>query len=253
MSDNAKPKVEGNQQGTRDNYKKSYGKLQYAFKGPNTGLEGVVFKYSSSIMNTSTMKSNCDRLAEHIGIHFKKGASVAAKAMRVGVSPACVEPAKPKIEAGKTIGLVGKAKLDRALNKYFEDTEVWTDLNSRMYNLLLANCDVGMGETMRVLDGWDAVPLAQDGMRYRQLLEGVYHGQDGTRQDMAEVADLEAKLYTTYQYNTQSVADYVNNYLSVVDSVRISGGLPGHTALAYIVYVNSVGCDDVKDLDTAKR
>ena len=131
--------------------------------------------------------------------------------------------------------------------------EVWTDLNSRMYNLLLAHCDVGMRETMRVLDGWDAVPLAQDGMRYRQLLEGVYHGQDGTRQDMAEVADLEAKLYTTYQYNTQSVADYVNNYLSVVDSVRISGGLPGHTALAYIVYVNSVGCDDVKDLDTAKR
>ena len=60
---------------------------------------------------------------------------------------------------------------------------------------------------MRVLDGWDAVPLAQDGMRYRQLLEGVYHGQDGTRQDMAKVADLEAKLYNMYQYNNQSVTD----------------------------------------------
>ena len=73
-------------------------------------------------MNASTMKSNCDHLAEHIVIHFKKGASVAAKAMREGVLPVYVEPAEPKIEAGKTIGLVEKAKLNRALNKYFEDT-----------------------------------------------------------------------------------------------------------------------------------
>ena len=68
-----------------------------------------------------------------------------------------------------------------------------------------------------------------------KLIEKVYHGQDGTRQGMAEAADLEAKLYTTYQHNTQSVTDYVDKSLSVVDSVRISGGLPGHTALTYIV------------------
>ena len=71
MSENAKPKIEGNQQGNRDNYKKSYGKSHNACKGPTTGLEDVFFKYSPSIMNASTMKSNCDRLADHIGIHFK--------------------------------------------------------------------------------------------------------------------------------------------------------------------------------------
>ena len=31
-------------------------------------------------------------------------------------------------------------------------------------------------------------------MRYRELLEEVYRGQDSTRQGMAEAADLEAKL-----------------------------------------------------------
>ena len=81
MSENAKPKVKVNQQGTWDNYKNIYGMFHNAFKGPTTGLEEVVFKYSSSSMNASTMKSNCDRLAEHIGIHFKKGDSVAAKAI----------------------------------------------------------------------------------------------------------------------------------------------------------------------------
>ena len=70
-------------------------------------------------------------------------------------------------------------------------------------------------------------PFAQDGMRYRELLEGVYHGQDGTREGMSEVADLEAKLYTTYQYTNQSFTDYVDKYLSVVGSVRISGGFTG--------------------------
>ena len=83
-------------------------------------------------MNANTMKSNCERLSEHIVVHFKKGASVAAKAMREGVLPAYVEPAEPNIEAGKMIRLVEKSKLDRALNKYFEDTEVWTNLNARM-------------------------------------------------------------------------------------------------------------------------
>ena len=72
-------------------------------------------------------------------------------------------------------------------------------------------------------------------MRYRDLLEGVYHGQDGTKQGMAEAADLEAKLYITYQYNNQSVTDYEDKYISVVDSVHISGGLPGHTHLEYLV------------------
>ena len=114
-------------------------------------------------MNASTLKSNYGRLADHIGIHFKKGASVSAKAMREGVSPVYVELAELKIEAGKTIGLVEKSKLDRALNKYFEDMEVWTDLNARMYNLSIDHCDVGMRETMRALDGWDLVYLAQDG------------------------------------------------------------------------------------------
>ena len=83
-------------------------------------------------MNASTMKSNCDHLAEHIVIHFKKGASVAAKAMREGVFLVYVEPAEPKIEAGKMIGFVKKSNLDSALKKYFEDTEVWTDLNAHM-------------------------------------------------------------------------------------------------------------------------
>ena len=112
-------------------------------------MEDVVFKYLLSIMNLSKMKSNCDRIAEHIGIHFKKGVSVAAKALREGVYLAYVEPAEPKIEAGKTIGLVEKAKLSCALNKYFEDREVWTDLNARMYNVLLAHFDVVMRDTMR--------------------------------------------------------------------------------------------------------
>ena len=100
-----------------------------------------------------------------------------------------------------------KAKFDRALNKYFEDTEVWTDSNARMYNLLLSHCDVVMRETMRRLYGWYAVSLTQDGIRYRELLEGVYHAQDGTRKGMAEAADLEAKLYNTYQYNNQNVTE----------------------------------------------
>ena len=111
MSENANPKVEGNQQGTQDNDKKSYGKLHDDFKGPTTGLEYVVFKYSSLSMNPNKMKSNCDRLAEHIGIHLKKGASVASNSMREWVLPVYVEPAKPKIEAGTTIGLVEKDKL----------------------------------------------------------------------------------------------------------------------------------------------
>ena len=59
--------------------------------------------------------------------------------MREGVLPVYVELAKPKIEAGKTIGLVERAKLDHALNKYFEDTEVCTDLNARMHIFLLAH------------------------------------------------------------------------------------------------------------------
>ena len=111
MSENANPKVEGNQQGTQDNDKKSYGKLHYAFKGPITDLEDVVFEYSPSSMNTSRMKNNCDHLPEHIGIHLKKGASVASNSMREWVLPVYVEPAKPKIEAGTTIGLVEKDKL----------------------------------------------------------------------------------------------------------------------------------------------
>ena len=90
-------------------------------------------------------------------------------------------------------------------------------------------------------------------MRYHQLIEGVYYGQDGTRQGIDEAADLKAKLYTTFQYNTQSVTDYMDKYLSVVDSIRITRGLPGHTALAYIVYTKSVGFDNVKALDTTKR
>ena len=106
---------------------------------------------------------------------------------------------------------------------------------------------------MRVLDGWDVVSLVQDGMRYSQLLKGVYHGQAGNRQGMVEAADLEGKLYTTYQYNTHSVTDYVDKYLSVVDYVRIAGGLPGHTSIAYIVYAKSIGCDDFKALDITKR
>ena len=93
-----------------------------------------------------------------------------------------------------------KAKLDRALKKYFEDTEVWTDLNIRMYNFLLDCCDVGMREIIRGLDGWDVVSLAQHGMKYRELLEGVYHVQDGTRQGMAEAADSEAKLHHVSVY-----------------------------------------------------
>ena len=100
-------------------------------------------------MNASTLKSNYGRLADHIGIHFKKGASVAANENREGVYLVYVEPAKPKIEAGKTIGLVEKAKLNCALNKYFEDREVWTDLSARMYNVLLAHFDVVMRDTMR--------------------------------------------------------------------------------------------------------
>ena len=132
-----------------NNYKNSYGKSHDAFNGPTTDLEEVVLKYLLLIMNASTTKSNCDRLSEHIGIHFKKGVSVAAKAMREGVSLVYVEPAKPKIEAGKTIGLVEKAKLDCALKKYFEDREVWTDLSARMYNVLLAHFDVVMRDTMR--------------------------------------------------------------------------------------------------------
>ena len=44
----------------------------------------------------------------------------------------------------------------------------------------------------------------------------------------------------------------MDKYLSVVDSVRIVGGLPGRTTLAYIVYAKSVGCDDVKALDKTK-
>ena len=59
------------------------------------------------------------------------------------------------------------------MNKYFEDTEVWTDLNERKYNLLLDHCDVNMRETIRGLDGWDAVSLTQDRIRYRELIEGV--------------------------------------------------------------------------------
>ena len=85
-------------------------------------------------------------------MHFKKGASVAEKAIRKGVSPVYVEPSELKIESVKTIRLVEKAKLDCALNKYFEDTEVWTDLNTRMHNLLLAHCDVNMRDTIRGLD-----------------------------------------------------------------------------------------------------
>ena len=69
---------------------------------------------------------------------------------------------------------------------------------------------------------------------------------------MAEAADLEAKLYNTYQYNNQSVNDYVDKYLSVVDYVRIVRCLPGNAALTYLVYVKSVGCENVKALDTAK-
>ena len=95
-----------------NNYKNSYDKSHDAFNGPTTGLEDVVLNTLPSIMNVSTMKSNCDCLAEHIGIHFKKGVSVAAKAMREGVYLVYVEPAKPKIEAGKTIGLVEKAKIN---------------------------------------------------------------------------------------------------------------------------------------------
>ena len=78
------------------------------FRGPTTGLEDIVFKELLSSMNASTMKSNCDRLAEHIGIHFKKSASVSAKAMREGVSPVYVEPSEPKMEAGKMIRFVKK-------------------------------------------------------------------------------------------------------------------------------------------------
>ena len=253
MSENANPKIEGNQQGTRDNYKKSYGKSRDAFRGPTTGLEDVVFKYLLSSMNASTMKNNCDHLAEHIGIHFKKGASVAEKAMREEVSMVYVEPAEPKIELVKTIGLVEKVKLDRALNRYFEDMEVWTNLNARIYNFLLSHCNVGMRDTMIGLNGWDAVSLTQYGMRYRELLEGVYHGQDGTRQGMAEAVNLEAKLCTTYQYTNQSDTDYVDNYLSVVDYVRIARCLPGHIALAYVVYAKSVGCNDFNALDVPNR
>ena len=54
-------------------------------------------------------------------------------------------------------------------------------------------------------------------------------------QGMAEAADLEAKLYNTYQYNNQSVTDYVDKYLSVVDSVRIAVGLSVNTNLVYLV------------------
>ena len=178
-------------------------------------------------MNASTMKSNCDGIADQIFIHFKKCASVAAKEIREGLSPIYVEPAEPKIEAGKTIGLVEKSKLDRVLHKYFEDAGVCTDLNARMYNLLLSHCDVSMREIMRGLEGWDAVSLTQEGMRYHELIEEVYHVQDSTRQGMAEAADLDAKLYNTYQYNNQSVTDYIDKYLSFVDSVHIYGGFSG--------------------------
>ena len=70
---------------------------------------------------------------------------------------------------------------------------------------------------------------------------------------MDKAAELEAKLYTTYQYNNQSVTDYVDKYLSVIDYVRIPGVLPGHTSIAYIVYAKSIGCDDFKALDITKR
>ena len=70
---------------------------------------------------------------------------------------------------------------------------------------------------------------------------------------MAEAANLEAKLYNTYQYNNHSVTDYVDNYLSVIDYVHIARDLPGYTDLAYLVYAKSVRCEDVKALDTTKR
>ena len=119
MSENAKPKIKGNQQGTRDNYKKIYGKWQDAFRGTTTGLEYVVFKYLLSSMNASTIKSNCYHLAEHIGIHFQKGASVDTNSMIEGVSLVYVKPYDPKIEAGKTIGLVEKSKAQSRIEQIF--------------------------------------------------------------------------------------------------------------------------------------
>ena len=146
-----------------------------------------------------------------------------------------------------------KSKLNRALNKYFEDTEVWTDLNTRIYNFLLAHCTVGMRETMRGLNGWDVVSLTQDIMRYHELLKGAYHGQEATRQVMAEVDYLEVKLYTMYQFTNQSVDDYVYKYLSVVDSIRITGVLPGYASLAYVLYGKSIVCDHVNALNAPNR
>ena len=70
---------------------------------------------------------------------------------------------------------------------------------------------------------------------------------------MAEAADLEAKLYNTYQYNNQIDTDYVDKYLYVIDYVRIAGVLPGHTSIAYILYAKSIGCDNFKALDITKR
>ena len=66
-----------------------------AFKGPTTGLEDLFLKYSPPSMNASMMKRNCDRLAEHIGIHFKKGDIFDEKAMREGVTLVYVEPYEP--------------------------------------------------------------------------------------------------------------------------------------------------------------
>ena len=78
-----------------NNYKNSYDKSHDAFNGPTTGLEDVVLNTLPSIMNVSTMKSNCDCLAEHIGIHFKKGDIFDEKAMREGVTLVYVETYEP--------------------------------------------------------------------------------------------------------------------------------------------------------------
>ena len=189
MSDN---KYSGS--GGKSNANFSQGKYD-SFRAPTSGLEDVFFQPHSS---ATQFKKNNDRVADHVGVTFRRMGPMMGKYPRKLVQTVLALPSMPdsnsKLYDSKIIVFSETYKLTNP------DICELKDANHHSYNLYTQNCAEVMLQKLRTLPEWETAEEDMDGVGLAKMLRQVcYKKGDGENQQMLNLVHATKNAFMCWQ------------------------------------------------------
>ena len=193
------------------------------FKGSIDDMNGHVFECYGEANSTTQFARTCEELESYATLKYKYGSDIQYM-IKYQINYKITEPPEPDDMTNASKKRIWEKKIDQ----YVERESKYEQNRTNLYSVIWAQCSSAMQSKLKTIDSWEDIEIKRNCLKLLLEIKGIAYKFESQGYIYLSLDDAKDEFYSYRQGKSESNADYLTKFKSMLEVINHYGGYFGN-------------------------